>query len=407
MRWTPPTRSAQTEEMRDGLLQRSLELTVLERQLQQVRAGAGRVILVQGPAGVGKSSLLRAAAQSAERCAGAGADRLGRSAGTAGRLGRRAPVLRPDRCRPGVGAPRCRCGGARAAGSRPRSLRPAPTGDAVHAATYGLSWLAYGLAERAPTLLVVDDVHWADGPSLRWLAQLSGHLADLRLGLLCAVRSGEPATDLATLADLIAAAGAAALGPDAIRSGPAADRPVAACHAASAGNPLPRDQVRRVEPTSEVRASTRPSRWAGGSHGGRACRHLPSPCSARSGSPGPRRCRHRRLPDGERSLLHRRAAKVLAADRVDVETVGLHLLHTEPAGEPHTVSTLRSAAERANRRGAPESAAGFLRRALLEPPVSRALAADLHSELGLCLSAQVRPGSADLLADAVELRRDA
>jgi hypothetical protein len=109
------------------------------------------------------------------------------------------------------------------------------------------------------------------------------------------------------------------------------------------------------------------------------------------------------LPDGERSLLHRRAARVLAAERADVETVGLHLLHAEPAGEPQTVSTLRAAAERANRRGAPESAAVFLRRALLEPPDDRALTADLHSELGLYLSAQVRPGAAALLADAVEL----
>src|SRR4029079_11771867 len=109
------------------------------------------------------------------------------------------------------------------------------------------------------------------------------------------------------------------------------------------------------------------------------------------------------LPDGERSLLHRRAARVLAAERVDVETVGLHLLHAESDGEPQTVSTPRGAAERANRRGAPESAAVFLRRALLEPPDSRALAADLHSELGLCLSTQVRPGAAALLAEAVDL----
>ena len=57
--------SAQTEEMRGGLLQRSFELAALERQLQQIRAGAGRVIVVQGPAGVGKSSLVRACARSA------------------------------------------------------------------------------------------------------------------------------------------------------------------------------------------------------------------------------------------------------------------------------------------------------------------------------------------------------
>ena len=66
-------------------------------------------------------------------------------------------------------------------------------------------------------------MHWADGPSLRWLAQLSGHLADLRLGVLCAVRSGEPATDPATLADLMAAAPEPPLqprplGPDAVET---------------------------------------------------------------------------------------------------------------------------------------------------------------------------------------------
>ena len=153
----------------------------------------------------------------------------------------------------------------------PDPFAPTPTGDAVHAASYGLSWLAYGLAERTPTLLVVDDVHWADGPSLRWLAQLSGHLADLRLGVLCAVRSGEPSTDPATLADLMAAAPEPPLqprplGPDAVETLvterlPRADPAfVAACHAASAGNPFLLgalvDQViaEGVEPSSEVAA---------------------------------------------------------------------------------------------------------------------------------------------------------
>ena len=37
----------------------------------------------------------------------------------------------------------------------PDPFAPTPTGDAAHAASYGLSWLAYGLAEDAPTLLVV------------------------------------------------------------------------------------------------------------------------------------------------------------------------------------------------------------------------------------------------------------
>ena len=455
--------------MRGGLLQRTLELAVLERQLQQIRAGAGRVVLVRGPAGVGKTSLLRAMAQSAS---GSGVQVLSACAGPLERQagwGVVRQLFGPTAAGPewehlGVGA---------AALARrvldPDPFAPAPTGDAVHAASYGLNWLAYGLAERMPTLLVVDDVHWADGPSLRWLAQLSGHLADLPLGVLCAVRSGEPATDPATLAALMAAAPEPPLeprplGPDAIETLvterlPRADPAfVAACHAASAGNPFLLgalvDQViaEGVEPSSEVaaRLTTFGPEQVGRSvevqlarlpvgtqelarafavlgRGGLLrqaaevagldlvrAHHLADGLVA-SGLAGRAddgfalthplvaNALYLGLPDGERSILHQRAANVLAADRVDVEIVGLHLLHAEPAGEPHTVSTLRAAAERANRRGAPESAAGFLRRALLEPPDSRALAADLHSELGLCLSAQVRPGAAGLLADAVEL----
>ena len=257
--------------MRDGLLQRSVELAALERQLREICAGSGRVILVQGPAGVGKSSLARAVTQSAS---GAGMRVLSACAGPLEReagWGVVRQLLGPTTAGPewellGVGA---------AALARrvldPDPFTPTPTGDAMHAASFGLSWLAYGLAERTPTLLVVDDVHWADGPSLRWLAQLSGHLVDLRLGVLCTVRSGEPATDPATLADLVAAAPEPPLqprplGPDAVETLvterlPGADPAfIAACHASSAGNPFLLgalvDQViaEGVEPSSEVAA---------------------------------------------------------------------------------------------------------------------------------------------------------
>ncbi|HEX5494453.1 MAG TPA: AAA family ATPase [Mycobacteriales bacterium] len=455
--------------MRGGLLQRSVELDALARQLARIRAGAGRVIVVEGPAGVGKTSLVRAAAQSAD---GAGVRVL---RAWAGPLEQQAGwgVVRQLFGSTAAG-PEWEYLGVDAAALARRALGPepfaaAPTGDAVHAASYGLSWLAYGLAERAPTLLVVDDVHWADVPSLRWLAQLSRHLGELRLGVLCAVRSGEPATEPAALADLLAAAPEPPvrprpLGPDAVETLVTARLPgadpefVAASHAASAGNPFLLgalvDQViaEGVEPSAEVAArlttfgpeqvgrsvevqlARRPAgtrelacafavlgrgallrqaaQVAGldvvGAHRladglvasgllGRADDGfaLTHPLVANALYLG--------LPDGERSLLHRRAATILAGERADVEAVGLHLLRAQPAGEPETVSTLRAAAERASRRGAPESAAVFLRRALLEPPGSRALTADLHSELGLCLAAQVRPGAAGLLADAVEL----
>ena len=47
------------------LLQRDAELTELSRQLGQVCGGTGRVILVEGPAGIGKSSLLAEVSDSA------------------------------------------------------------------------------------------------------------------------------------------------------------------------------------------------------------------------------------------------------------------------------------------------------------------------------------------------------
>ena len=47
------------------LLQRDAEMSSLVRQLAEVRAGAGRVIVVEGPAGIGKSSLLTALAGTA------------------------------------------------------------------------------------------------------------------------------------------------------------------------------------------------------------------------------------------------------------------------------------------------------------------------------------------------------
>src|SRR5215469_10667449 len=45
------------------LMQRDAEMTALGRHLGEVRRGAGKVIVVCGPAGIGKSSLLAAAAE--------------------------------------------------------------------------------------------------------------------------------------------------------------------------------------------------------------------------------------------------------------------------------------------------------------------------------------------------------
>ena len=75
-----------------------------------------------------------------------------------------------------------------------------PTGADAHAAApaepaavlHGLFWLVSNLADLGPLVLAVDDAHWADGPSLWFLAYLARRLSGLALLLVVAVRPREP-----------------------------------------------------------------------------------------------------------------------------------------------------------------------------------------------------------------------
>lgn len=447
------------------LMQRDAEMAALDRQLGQVRAGAGRVIVVEGPAGIGKSSLLALAAEaSGLRVLRAAGGPLEHDAGW-GIARQLFTTVRDGAEWTGAAAPARRALDA-------DDAEPALAGDAMHAAAHGLTCLARGLADRRPTLLVVDDVHWADAPSLRWLVQLTRHLEDRPLAVLGAVRAGEPPGEPALLADLLAAAPEAPirpgpLGPEAVTALVGLRLPAAgpafalACHAVTAGNPfllgalLAHLVAERIEPTDEVGArlgTFGPEQVArvidrhlarlpaGAGDLARAFAVLGRAAPLRQAGAlaglGPRDaartadrlCQtgllrrdqetyalvhplvaaalHEGLPPGERALWHGRAAAHLAAERADPEAVALHLLRSEPARDPATVATLRSAAQRAGRRGAPESSVAFLRRALAEPPADPDDEAEVRGDLGLLLAAQARPDAPALLAEAVELAAD-
>ena len=51
--------------------------------------------------------------------------------------------------------------------------------DVPYATLHGLFWLAANLAARRPLVVAVDDAHWADPPSLRWLTHLARRLDGL------------------------------------------------------------------------------------------------------------------------------------------------------------------------------------------------------------------------------------
>jgi hypothetical protein len=115
----------------------------------------------------------------------------------------------------------------------------------------GLYWLVANLAERAPLLLAIDDVHWADEPSLWFVAYLARRIESLAVTLILATRPIDPSDrELGTLAELLADADRELLTPPALGEravaellGEAGAEPVdelfaRACHHASGGNPF-------------------------------------------------------------------------------------------------------------------------------------------------------------------------
>jgi DNA-binding CsgD family transcriptional regulator len=82
----------------------------------------------------------------------------------------------------------------------------ASAGDTSFAILHGLYWLAANLSAARPLLLAIDDAHWADEPSLRWLTYLARRLDGLNLMLLVALRPADPAFANVTLLALRAEA---------------------------------------------------------------------------------------------------------------------------------------------------------------------------------------------------------
>src|SRR4051794_1832865 len=236
------------------LLERERELEQLDRLAEEACSGLGRLVLVEGPPGIGKTRLLggvrvhareremvvlsaRASELDREFPFGvvrqlfepplASADDEQRAKLLHGAAGLAAPLL-------GGGSPRRETAGA----------------DPSFAHFHALYWLVANLTEEAAAALVIDDVHWADASSLRFLEFLVPRLEELPVLVALATRPPEPGSDtrsidaLATdpLAHVLHPAplsdpGVAAL--VAAELGDSADpRFSSACHDATGGNPF-------------------------------------------------------------------------------------------------------------------------------------------------------------------------
>ncbi len=229
-----------------SFVEREREVALLDSLLADAMAGAGRAVLVEGPPGIGKTRLL---AEARRRAAASGARVLN---ARAGELEREFPygVVR-QLFEAAIGDPATLTGAAASARVVFSALGVGePAGDASFAALHGLFWVALNLASESALVIEVDDLHWCDPPSLRFLAYLVRRLEGQPILFEATVRTGEPAGSPALLAEIANDPGTVHVRPgplseDAVgelvgrRLGAEPDRAFReACHRTTGGNPL-------------------------------------------------------------------------------------------------------------------------------------------------------------------------
>jgi DNA-binding CsgD family transcriptional regulator/tetratricopeptide (TPR) repeat protein len=178
------------------LLEREKQLSRLAELVRAAREGRGRLILIEAAAGLGKTRLVAAARDEALR---QGVLVL---SGRASEFDRTLPFgLLRQALRPAASNESLRDVAFEGAAAIVRPLL-AGTEEALPAGGdssdrtlrffHGLYWLLANLADRQPVLLALDDAHWSDPQSLRFVAFFLPRLHELELGVVVAARPAEP-----------------------------------------------------------------------------------------------------------------------------------------------------------------------------------------------------------------------
>lgn len=239
-----------------ALLEREREVSALLAAAKAAAAGSARLMVVEGPAGIGKSRLLGALREEAP---GLGLRVLHARGGELEEdfpFGVVRQLFEPALADPGV-RERWLSDAAAPAAAVFSPPGDEPCADATFAALHGLYWLTASAAAEEPLLLCVDDLHWADRPSLRFVAYLARRLEGLPALVAVGLRTGEPGADPALLGEVAEDPGALV-----VRPGPLSDDATGAlvearlgappdpafreaCHRATGGNPLLLGQLLR------------------------------------------------------------------------------------------------------------------------------------------------------------------
>jgi DNA-binding CsgD family transcriptional regulator len=178
------------------LLEREDQVAALQALIDVAGSGDGRFAVVEGTAGIGKSRLL------AEARAIAGSAAMRVLAARGGELeGEFAYGIVRQLFEPLLASavPDLRAELLSGPAALMEPLFDAPQLAASHdapadgsfAVLHGLYWLAANVASHRPTFLVIDDLHWADTPSLRWLLYLTRRLEGVPLLVAAGTRPPE------------------------------------------------------------------------------------------------------------------------------------------------------------------------------------------------------------------------
>jgi DNA-binding CsgD family transcriptional regulator len=371
---------------RDRLLERGTALSELDRCQRAAASGVGRVVLLRGEAGVGKTSVITRFVSG---------------------LGRRAHVLR-GWCDP-LTAPRPlgplidmlgESSDEQAAGLR--AAVDAGDIDAIYARLVGM------FGNETAWVCVIEDAHWADGATLDLLRFLSRRIQSLPVLLLVSYRDDEISDQhpmAVLLGDLATSAAATRIGLDPLSAAAVAELAAGsgvnagAVHRLTGGNPFyvtevlaaATDLLTRDALPRSVSDAVR-GRLARLSSAGRETAYATAVCGPRAdlvlvhnvcsaAAAGLAEClnagvlvadtdtvgfRHElarraaldQLPAYQRRLLHKQALTVLAEPPIDPDSVAALAFHANEAGDTDAVirygpaAADRASSLRANREAA-------------------------------------------------------
>ena len=210
----PPLRAGRPTRKPD-LLERETELATLEAALEAASQGGGCFVAVEGAAGIGKSRLLAEVRESAATRGFAVLASRGSELERSFPFGVVRQLFEPVLARATSEERTAATAGAGALAAPLFGLAEQSEGEVEasgFAVLHGLYWLTANLAERGPLLLALDDLHWADVASLRWMDYLARRLEGLPVLVVAAVRSLEEGAEFA-LADLLADAATVSVHP--------------------------------------------------------------------------------------------------------------------------------------------------------------------------------------------------